>query len=325
MTQQLSLIPDKLVTPKARKVVLTELPEDLMGSEPDPEFVESVRKFGILQPIGLVEDGKTYQVAFGRRRIRAARAIGLISIPAQIYPQGWTPASVLTLIENKHRKDNLPAQLDAISTLRLSATSEEICIAVGMTQPELAQAIKMLDALVPELRDAMRDGRIKATTAKQAAKLPIEQQQELAKKDIIKSKDVVVLQKQQPTEEEPVNLLPSIEINYGDRIRGKTLKGEMLEGIADRVGHKYVRLSTGEDLSMETVELLEAEGGLAALESVGEPFAEAPSDPSSSKVSKQSWKLQAKPLIEQLLGIVPEEEDIREYLEVVANSLKGKN
>jgi ParB/RepB/Spo0J family partition protein len=322
MTQQLSLIPDKLVTPKARKVVLSDLPEDLMGPEPDPEFVESVRKFGILQPIGLVE-GDPYQVAFGRRRIRAARAIGLISIPAQIYPQGWTPASVLTLIENKHRKDNLPAQLDAIATLRLSATPEEICIAVGMTQPELAQAIKMLDALVPELRDAMRDGRIKATTAKQAAKLPIEQQQELAKQDIIKSKDVVVLQKQ-PTEEQPANLLQPVEIDYGDRIRGKTLKGEILEGIADQVGHKYVRLSTGEDLTMETVELLEAEGGLAALESVGEPFAEAPSDPASDKVSKQSWKLQAKPLIEQLLKIVPEGEDIREYLELVANSLRGK-
>jgi ParB/RepB/Spo0J family partition protein len=320
MAEQLSLIPEKLVTPKARKVVLTDLPEDLMGPEPEPEFIESVKKFGILQPIGLVEDGKTYQVAFGRRRIRAARAIGLISIPAQIYPQGWTPASVLTLIENKHRKDNLPAQLDAIATLRLSATPEEICVAVGMTQSELAQAIKMLDTLVPELRDAMRNGQIKPSTARQAAKLPVEQQQELAKQDIIKSKDVVVLQRQQPTEEQPANLLPLVEIDYGDRIRGKTLKGEMLEGIAVQVGHKYVRLSTGEDLTMETVELLEA-----ALESVGEPQAEAlAAVAQNEKVSKQSWKLQAKSLLEQLLEIVPAGEDVRQYLELVADDLKKK-
>jgi hypothetical protein len=190
--------------------------------------------------------------------------------------------------------------------------------------PELNKAIKMLNELAPELREAMKEGRIKTTTAQKAAKLPVEQQQELAKQDIIKSKDVVVLQKQ-PTEEQPVNLLQPVAIDYGDRIRGKTLKGEMLEGIAEQVGHKYVRLSTGEDLTMETVELLEAEGGLAALESVGEPFAEASSDQTSDKVSKQSWKLQAKPLIEQLLEIVPEGEDIREYLELVANSLKGKS
>ncbi len=326
MTEQLSLIPDKLITPKARKVVLTDLPEDLIGPEPEPEFIDSIRKFGFLQPIVLLEHDNIYQVACGRRRIRAARALGLISIPANIYPLGWTPASVLTLIENTHRKDNLPAQLDAIATLRLSATPEEICVAVGMSQPELAQAIKMLDALVPELRNAMRDGRIKTSTAKQAAKLPVEQQQALAQQDNIKSKDVAALQRQQPTEEQPASLLQP-EIHYGDRIRGKTLDGEILEGIADKVGHKYVRLATGEDLTMGTVELLEAEGGLAeleALESVKEPFAESPSELTRGKVARQNWKLQAKPLIEQLLQIVPEDEETRQYLELVADALKAK-
>jgi ParB/RepB/Spo0J family partition protein len=324
MAEQLNLIPEKLVTPKARKVVLTELPEDLTGPEPEQGFIDSIQKYGFLQPIGLLEDGDRYQVAYGRRRIRAARSLGLISIPALIYPLGWTPAHVLTLIENTHRTDNLAAKLEAIDTLRKRATPEEICIAVGVSMPELNKAIKMLNELAPELREAMKEGRIKTTTAQKAAKLPVEQQQELAKQDIIKSKDVVVLQKQQPAEEEPLNLLSSVEVNYGDRIRGKTLNGEILEGIADQVGHKYVRLSTGEDLSMETVEVLKTEGGLAASESVGEPFAEAPSDPTSSKVSKQSWKLQAKPLIEQLLKIVPEGEDIREYLELVVDALKKK-
>jgi hypothetical protein len=225
----------------------------------------------------------------------------------------------LTLIENTHRTDNLAAKLEAIDTLRKNATPEEICTAVGISQPELTKAIKLLNELAPELRTAMKEGRIKTTAAQKAAKLPFEQQQVLAKQDIIKSKDVVILQKQQPTEEQPANLLQSVEVNYGDRIRGKTLKGEMLEGIADRVGHKYVRLSTGEDLSMETVELLEA-----ASENVGEPFAEAPSGQTNDKVSKQSWKLQAKPLIEQLLEIVPAGEDVREYLELVADTLKKK-
>ena len=63
MTEQLSLIPEKLVSPKARKVVLTELPEDLSGSPPDQGFIDSIQKYGFLQPIGLLEDGDTYQVA----------------------------------------------------------------------------------------------------------------------------------------------------------------------------------------------------------------------------------------------------------------------
>jgi ParB-like chromosome segregation protein Spo0J len=328
MTEQLSLIPEKLFSPKDRKVVLDDLPTDLLGPDPDPAFIESVRNVGVLQSIGLLEKDGGYIVGWGRRRIKAARIAGRISIPAKIFPQGSISPAILTLIENRHRSDNLPAQLDAIATLRLTATPEEICAAVGMSQQELTQAIKLLDGLAPELRVAMGEGRMKATTAKQAAKLPVEQQRELAERETIKSKDVAVLQRQQPTVEQTANLLQPVEINYGDRIRGKTLEGEMLEGIADQVGHKYVRLSTGEALTVETVELLKAEGGLAELETLenaGEPFVEAPSDPVSEKVSKQSWKLQAKPLIEQLLAVVPEGEDIREYLEVVANSLKGKN
>jgi hypothetical protein len=136
-----------------------------------------------------------------------------------------------------------------------------------MTQQELAQAIKILDALVPELRDAMRDGRIKTTTAKQASKLPVEQQQALAQQDTIKPKDVAeYLKTTEKPESEPQALFAP----------------EPQEEVSTVV---------------------------------------APNE----KVAKQSWKLQAKPLIEQLLAVVPEGEDIREYLEVVANSLKGKS
>jgi ParB/RepB/Spo0J family partition protein len=273
MPEQLSLIPEKLTSPKDRKVVLTELPEDLSGPEPDPEFIDSIRKYGFLQPIGLI-DGETYQVAYGRRRISAARSLGLISIPARIYPLGWTPASVLTLIENTHRQDNLAAKLEAIDTLRKSATAEEICTAVGISQPELSKAIRMLNELAPELIEAMREGRIKTTIAQKAAKLPIEQQQALARQDSIKAKDVAQYQPAPPTK--TAELLP---------------EPESLEPM------------TAEDTLDET-----------PLESVT----------SQGKVSKQSWKLQAKPLIAQLLQVVPESEEMRQYIELLADALKMK-
>jgi ParB/RepB/Spo0J family partition protein len=274
MIEQLSLIPEKLTNPKARKVVLTELPEDLSGPEPEQGFINSIQKYGFLQPIGLVENGEIYQVAYGRRRIRAARSLGLLSIPALIYPQGWTPASVLTLIENTHRQDNLAAKLEAIDTLRKSATPEEICTAVGISQPELNKAIKMLNELAPELIEAMREGRIKTTIAQKAAKLPIEQQQALAKQDTIKAKDVAQYQ--------PAPL---------------TKNAELLP----------------EPVSSEPMTEADA-------------LDETPLEPAAlqSKVSKQSWKLQAKPLIAQLLQVVPEDEEMRQYIELLAAELKVK-
>jgi ParB/RepB/Spo0J family partition protein len=324
MTEQLSLIPEKPISPKARKVVLSELPEDLIGADPDIEFIESVKKFGILQPIGLI-DGDTYAVAFGRRRIKAARAAEHISIPALIYPQGWTPASVLTLIENRHRTDNLPAQLDAIATLRLSATPEEICVAVGMTQAELSKAIKMLNELAPELREAMKEGRIKATTAQKAAKLPVEHQQALAKQDTIKAKDLARYEPAPITK--TVKLLPEpqpvepIEVNSGDLVRGKSTTGETIEGIVDLAGRTKIKLSTGEMLEMETVELLEARSG----QNEPEEAIETNPEHLNAKVSKQIWKLQAKPLVEQLLKVVPENEELRQYLELIADALKVRS
>jgi ParB/RepB/Spo0J family partition protein len=205
MQQQLSLIPEKLASPKQRKVPLDELPMDLIGAEPEQSFIESIKKFGILQPIGLMENGDGYQVAFGRRRIKAARALEMLSIPALIYPQGWTPISTLTLIENKQRSDNIAAALDAIAQLRLIASSEEICAATGITQQELSKAIKLIDGLTPELQSAVKEGRMTSSTAQKAIKLPVNQQQLLSQQEAIKPKDVAqYLQVQKSEAQKPV-------------------------------------------------------------------------------------------------------------------------
>ncbi len=98
---QLKLLPDKPVAPKFAYVSLSELPQILPGSYPDKAFIQSVEKFGVLQPIGLIESDQGYLVAFGRQRILATRKLGLISIPAQIYPAHWTPGEILTLVENQ--------------------------------------------------------------------------------------------------------------------------------------------------------------------------------------------------------------------------------
>ena len=320
MTEQLSLIPAKLTSPKQRKVVLTLLPEDLSGPEPDAAFIDSVRNYGFLQPIGLIEDGERYQVAYGRRRIKTARILGHIAIHSLIFPKGWTPASVLTLAENSHRSDNLAAKLEAIADLRLTATPEEICTAVGLSLPELNKAIKLLNELTPELREAMKEGRIKLTTAQKAAKLPVEQQQALARQDTIKAKD---LAQYEPTSRtKTVELLSdpdtakAIEINKGDLVQGTTIAGKFVEGIVDLAGRTKIKLETGETLEVGAVQRLEA-GSIEA--------AETQSESHDDKVSRRSWKLQAKPLVEQLLKIVPDDEDLRQYVELIADALKVKS
>jgi ParB/RepB/Spo0J family partition protein len=187
---QLSLIPEKVANPKYRKVTVDELPQDLLGSDPSKSFLDSVRNFGLIEPIGLIENGSAYDIAYGRRRIKAARHLKLGSIPAMIYPAGWTPAEVLALIENQHRCENVVAKLEAIDTLRRQATSEEICKAVGINKLQLHQAIHLLDGLIPGLLDALKENRIAVSTAKKALKLNADQQREVAQLPKIKANDV---------------------------------------------------------------------------------------------------------------------------------------
>ena len=48
---------------------------------PSREFVESVRRFGVITPVVLFDDGGRLRVADGRRRIAAAARAGLDSRP----------------------------------------------------------------------------------------------------------------------------------------------------------------------------------------------------------------------------------------------------
>lgn len=190
MDKRLNLLPDKPITPKPRKVPLSELPESIPGADPDRAFVRSIERFGILQPVGLIETSQGFAIAFGRRRIKAARQLKMIAIPAYIYPAGWTAPQVLTLVENQQRRDNLVAKLEAVEALRLQATPDEICLATGLTKPELGKALKLIDGLIPELRQALAEGRMAAGTAHKVMRLTPEQQADLAELETIKAKDV---------------------------------------------------------------------------------------------------------------------------------------
>jgi ParB/RepB/Spo0J family partition protein len=253
MTEQLSLIPKELRTPKQKKVLLDELSLNIPGDEPAQSFIESIRDFGLLQPIALVEGESGYKIAFGRRRIKAARALNWLSISAWIFPEGMTSAAILALIENRHRSENLTAKLQAIDELRLKVPEDKICEEIGLTKQEMKQAIALLDNLVPEMQTALQEGRINASTAKKAVRLPKETQQVLVQQEKISSKDI----------------------------------------------DEFFRVQAVEQIQELPDSLFE-------------------------ELTEQTWQEQARPLIEQLLVIIPETEEAREYLKLITDSLKAK-
>lgn len=161
------------------RVALSALPpdEELLSPPPTAGLIASVRDLGVLEPIGVRPNGHGYAVLYGRRRIKAARAAGLETIPAMVAPGlGAVAADVAALAENAHRSANDLMALDKVRALaRQGHTLEEISLAVGLSAAKL-HGLLALEGLAPELRAAALDGRMAPSTAKRAARLSGEEQ-----------------------------------------------------------------------------------------------------------------------------------------------------
>lgn len=106
------------------------------------ELVESIKRFGILEPlIGyLDDDGTTIQVLMGQRRLAAARKARLPQVPVLLRPRPPERDRVLMqLAENFDRADMSPID-EAIAYAELTA--------LGMKQHQIAKAVRRSTAIV---------------------------------------------------------------------------------------------------------------------------------------------------------------------------------
>ena len=69
------------------------------------ELADSIRAYGILQPLTVRDRGGFYELVAGERRLRAARIAGLREVPCLVAEVGEEDAALLALIENLQRRD----------------------------------------------------------------------------------------------------------------------------------------------------------------------------------------------------------------------------
>ena len=113
------------------------------------ELISSIKEKGILQPIAVRElsDGK-YEIIAGERRYRAAKDIGLKSIPAYILSvKDESEVMEYALIENIQRVDLDPMEeAEAYSTLKTKykLSQQEISKRVGKSRSQIANFLRLL-------------------------------------------------------------------------------------------------------------------------------------------------------------------------------------
>ena len=134
------------------------IPVDLM--EPNPfqprmnfdaealqELAESIRTFGLIQPVTVRKRGSKYQIISGERRYRACIIAGMDMIPAYIRDANDQGMLEMAIVENIQRENLDPIEV-AMSYRRLMEecrlTQEQMADRVGKKRASVANQLRLL-------------------------------------------------------------------------------------------------------------------------------------------------------------------------------------
>jgi len=124
------------------------------------ELAQSVREYGVVQPIIVRKAGDHYEIVAGERRWRACQKIGLTSIPAIIKKFDDQELTEIALIENIQREDLNPIE-EALAYRKLikefGLTQEELAKKIGKSVPFISNMRRLLN-LPEEIQEMVEVG-----------------------------------------------------------------------------------------------------------------------------------------------------------------------
>ena len=158
-------------------VLVEHVPIDLieLPARPTRRFLgdvaslaESMRDFGLQQPISVRAEGERYLLTSGLRRLNAARLLGWQTIPAFVRNVGADDAYVLDLIENLQREDLLPEEeADALGELIRTRgwTLQQVAATIKRSVGYVSKRVRVFEN--PLLREAISRRGLPVSTAEE--------------------------------------------------------------------------------------------------------------------------------------------------------------
>ena len=136
-------------------------PRTNFNQEAIEDLAKSIQALGVIQPITVRKtDSETFQLVSGERRLRAAKSVGLSTIPSFIRTADDQESLEMALVENIQREDLDPIEI-ALSYQRLideiELTQEELSERVGKKRSTITNYLRLL-RLDPIIQTGIRDG-----------------------------------------------------------------------------------------------------------------------------------------------------------------------
>lgn len=126
------------------------------------DLKSSIKEKGIIQPILVREVEGGFEVIAGERRLKAARSLNMVDIPAIIKNVSDQEALVIALIENIQREDLNPieeAQAYKRLTEDFNYTQDDVASAVGKDRSTISNLMRLLK-LPNEIQERIYGGEL---------------------------------------------------------------------------------------------------------------------------------------------------------------------
>lgn len=132
-----------------------EQPRETFNEKSIKELSDSIRQYGIIQPLILKRNGKIYNIIAGERRWRAAKIAGLKEVPAIIKEYSEEETLAIALIENIQRED--------LNPIEEARAFQNLIKEYKLTQDKLAEKLsKSRTSITNSLRLLKLDDRVQS-------------------------------------------------------------------------------------------------------------------------------------------------------------------
>ena len=143
------------------------------------ELTESIRRYGVLQPLTVRRAGDgSFELVAGERRLRASQAAGLEKVPCILVNVSEQDSGLLALVENLQRQDlDFIEEAEGLRTLiqNYGMSQEEAARCIGLSQSAVANKLRLL-RLSPELLFLLRERGLSERHARALLRLETESQ-----------------------------------------------------------------------------------------------------------------------------------------------------
>jgi len=162
-------------------------PRKVFDEESLKDLADSIKEYGIFQPIIVRKSIKGYYIVAGERRVRASKLAGLTHIPAILRDFTDEQMMEIALLENIQRENlNIMEEAEAYKMMieKLNLTQEELSKKVGKSRSHITNIIGLL-RLPTEVQTLVSNNEISMGHARVLSKLESDEQIiEMAKKII---------------------------------------------------------------------------------------------------------------------------------------------